>query len=94
MNEVRAAEISPDEKYLVIIAEDSIVIWDYQTHTLLQRYDLDTSITTFTFEYPSNNIIFGDAEGMVHKIFIMNDLIGHQEGFKVHEHIICFILLK
>ena len=29
MNEVRAAEISPDENYLVIIAEDSIVIWDY-----------------------------------------------------------------
>ena len=68
-------------------------IWNLSEGKLIKKYDIKDFIISFTFIYPTNNIIFGDFNGMIYQILSKDDK-SEIDGFQVHSDEIYFILIK
>ncbi|KAM3127449.1 hypothetical protein pb186bvf_020429 [Paramecium bursaria] len=91
---VIAAEISPDETHLICISYYKIIIWDYLNKKLREEFKKDTQMLTFTFVEPSSSIIIGDKKGMIHQIYITDQVVALTNEFQAHNDEIYFILVR
>lgn len=89
---IRDFDVSWDEKYLVTIGSDNVLIfWDLKNKQIIKSLKItDGSPSAVRFSLISNDILVGNVEGV---LSIYNNDLQIQEKIKIHDNVITSICL-